>query len=56
MVVGSIDAGPRVWQDAKTGEHRGGIDVTVRDVRLLDSKQDGEQMPTSMDSVQEIPW
>ena len=57
MVVGSIDAGPRVWQDAKTGEHRAGIDVTAQRIRLLGGGQrDGQDMPTSLETTEEIPW
>lgn len=57
MVVGSIDAGPRVWQDAKTGEHRAGIDVTAQRIRLLGGGQrDGQDMPTSLETTDEIPW
>jgi len=57
MVVGSIDAGPRVWQDAKTGEHRAGIDITAQRIRLLGGGQrDGQDMPTSLETTEEIPW
>lgn len=55
LVQGEIDMEPRIWT-GRTGEAQASLEVTVRDVRLLGSKQDGEQMPTSMDSVQEIPW
>lgn len=55
LVQGEIDMEPRIWT-GRTGETLASLEVTVRDVRLLGSKQDGEAMPQSMDSVQEVPW
>jgi len=56
MVVGSIDAEPRVWQ-TQSGEHRAGIDITAQRIRLLGGGQrDGQDMPTSLETTEEIPW
>jgi len=55
LVQGEIDMEPRIWT-GRTGEALASLEVTVRDVRLLGSKQDGEQMPTSLETTDEIPW
>lgn len=56
LVQGEIDMEPRIWT-GRTGEAQASLEVTVRDVRLLGgSKQDGEQMPVNLASVDEIPW
>lgn len=55
-VFGHIDRAPLPWQD-KDGNYRAGIDVTVDGLRLHGgSRQDGEQMPTSLETTDEIPW
>lgn len=57
LVQGEIDMEPRIWT-GRTGEPQASLEVTVRDVRLLGGGQRDErdEMPQSMDSVQEIPW
>ena len=53
MVVGSIDAEPRVWQ-TQSGEHRAGIDITAQRIRLLGGGQREEQ-PAAQDDGG-VPW
>lgn len=53
MVVGSIDAEPRVWQ-TQSGENRAGIDVTAQRIRLLGGGQREEQTAAQDDGG--VPW
>lgn len=57
LATSEIEQEPRVWTD-KGGTARAGIDVTVRDVRLLGGGGQREEQgpPTSLQDTEDIPW